>query len=72
MKERGEDECPIDGVGFQNHIGMDFDDANITSVKQNVQRYNKIGVEVQFTETDVRCSQFGDCNYTDEWPEEAL
>jgi len=73
MKERG-DECPIDGVGFQNHMDITYSDENIQGIKQNVERYALIGVEVQFTETDVRCNQFGNqtCNFTGDWSQDAL
>lgn len=56
MTERGK-ECPIDGVGFQNHIDINYDEANFESIRENIQRYAKLGIEVHFTETDVRCKQ---------------
>lgn len=74
MKERG-DECPIDGVGFQNHMDITYSDENIQGIKQNVERYALIGVEVQFTETDVRCNQFDwieTCKFTGDWSQDAL
>jgi len=72
MKQRGENECPIDGVGFQNHININYDEANYESIRENIQRYTDINVEVQFTETNVRCSKhMQDCQWTN-WPESAL
>jgi len=56
MTERGK-ECPIDGVGFQDHIDINYDSENFKSISQNIQRYGDIGIEVHFTETDVRCKQ---------------
>jgi len=44
---------PIDGVGFQTHQGLDesFDVAN---VQANLQRFIDLGLQVQFTEVDVK------------------
>jgi GH35 family endo-1,4-beta-xylanase len=36
MTERGEKECPIDGVGFQNHIDINFDEENFESIRENI------------------------------------
>lgn len=49
LKERG---VPIDGVGFQTHIG--FLSANDpTEVAENMKRLNEAGLEVVITEMDV-------------------
>lgn len=46
MKERGEDECPIDGVGFQTHVPLSMTDDGINHIRGNVKRYAEIGIEV--------------------------
>lgn len=49
MVERG---VPIDAVGFQLHIIADpFDEAALLN---NIRRYNELGIDVTFTEIDVR------------------
>lgn len=53
MKAKG-DECPIDGIGFQTHIDLDFG-KYIDSVRLNIQRYAEIGIKVHFTEVDIKC-----------------
>ena len=54
LKERG---VPIDGVGFQSHIG--FLSANDpTEVAENMKRLNEVGLEVTITEMDVPLTQF--------------
>lgn len=55
LKQRG---CPIDGVGFQSHIDINYDDEHYDSIRKNIQRYAKLGLKVHFTEIDVRCNQF--------------
>ena len=35
MKARGSD-CPIDGIGFQTHINLNFDDSMVKSVRENI------------------------------------
>ena len=42
---------PIDGAGFQCHFGMPVDHA---AIDRNIKRYAAIGVEVIFTEIDIR------------------
>jgi endo-1,4-beta-xylanase len=53
MVERG---VPIDGVGFQGHFTLDNapDPANVAA---NMQRLAGLGLEVQFTEFDVRLKE---------------
>lgn len=43
---------PIDCVGFQAHLGTQF--GFPSQVQQNVQRFADLGVQVRFTELDVR------------------
>ncbi|GMH51073.1 hypothetical protein TrRE_jg5602 [Triparma retinervis] len=50
MKDRG---IPIDGVGFQLHVGTGYD--MIEGVKKNMERYHDIGIEVHITELDLAC-----------------
>mmetsp|Transcript_22552 Transcript_22552/g.55593 ORF Transcript_22552/g.55593 Transcript_22552/m.55593 type:complete len:355 (+) Transcript_22552:235-1299(+) len=47
---------PLDGIGFQTHINMNFKDFD--GVRKNIQRLGKLGYEVQFTEVDVSCGFF--------------
>ena len=63
--------CGIDGVGFQNHLDITFTDEEIEGIRSNIQRYNKLGIKVHITETDVRCNQLGDCNVTT-WTDDML
>jgi endo-1,4-beta-xylanase len=52
FKKRG---VPLDGVGFQMHISLKFDDpAKLASVAKNLERFAKLGLELQITELDVR------------------
>ncbi|MEL6231584.1 MAG: endo-1,4-beta-xylanase [Cyanobacteria bacterium J06627_3] len=53
LKAKG---VPIDGVGFQMHMSED-DPRNFTSVAENMKRLGNLGLEVQFTEADVRVKQ---------------
>lgn len=50
LLERG---IPLDGVGLQFHINVD-DPYDMTSVYTNVKRFVDLGIEVDFTEIDVR------------------
>jgi endo-1,4-beta-xylanase len=43
---------PIDGVGIQGHLGIQYGFPD--SVAQNVKRFADLGVDVAFTEVDVR------------------
>lgn len=49
--------CGIDGIGFESHVDINFADENFPSIKENIRRYAAIGLEVMFTETDVRCNR---------------
>jgi endo-1,4-beta-xylanase len=52
FKTRG---VPLDGIGFQNHISLKFDDpAKLASYAQNLERFAKLGLELHITELDIR------------------
>jgi endo-1,4-beta-xylanase len=54
FKKRG---VPLDGIGFQAHIDLKFDDpAKLTSFAKNMQRFADLGLELHITELDVRLS----------------
>jgi len=55
MKKRG---IPIDGVGFQLHVDLGYLNM-IEGVKENIKRYQAIGIEVHMTEIDVSCASYG-------------
>jgi endo-1,4-beta-xylanase len=42
---------PIDGVGFETHLALQF---GLPSMQQNLQRFADLGLEVSITEMDVR------------------
>ncbi|HEY9832635.1 MAG TPA: endo-1,4-beta-xylanase, partial [Stenomitos sp.] len=44
---------PIDGVGFQSHLGLSYL-PKLNSLAQNFERFNQLGLEVQFTELDMK------------------
>ena len=71
VKTLKENNCGIDGVGFQNHIDISYTDENIEAIRSNMQRYNDIGIKVHITEMDVRCNHtvwFTDvCNVPKTW-----
>lgn len=52
FKNRG---VPLDGIGFQAHLGLSFDsDPNtLASFVQNMQRFSALGLEIHITEFDV-------------------
>jgi endo-1,4-beta-xylanase len=56
VKNLTEAGCPVDGVGFQSHIDIGYDDEHYAAIRKNIQRYNEIGLKVHFTEIDVRCN----------------
>jgi endo-1,4-beta-xylanase len=46
---------PIDGVGFQFHVSLKFDDpAKLESAARNLERFAKLGLELHITELDIR------------------
>jgi endo-1,4-beta-xylanase len=52
FKKRG---VPLDGIGFQVHVDLSFDDTvTLASFRQNLKRFAALGLEIQFTEIDVR------------------
>lgn len=54
FKQRG---VPLDGVGFQAHVTLKFDDpAKLDSFAKNLERFAKLGLELHITELDVRLS----------------
>jgi endo-1,4-beta-xylanase len=48
-----EEGVPIDGVAFQGHL-MEKYTPNYSAIRSNIQRYQALGLEVQFTEVDIR------------------
>lgn len=44
---------PIDGVGIQGHLGLSYL-PNLDSLTQNFERFNQLGLEIQFTELDMK------------------
>ena len=55
MIERG---VPIDAVGFQGHYINNMHSTYIDNIDRNVKRYADLGVEVAFTEVDIRMNQY--------------
>jgi len=52
FKARG---VPLDGIGFQTHVSLKFDDpAKLASYAQNLERFAKLGLELHITELDIR------------------
>jgi endo-1,4-beta-xylanase len=52
FKKRG---VPLDGIGFQAHITLKFGDpATLESFAKNLERFAKLGLELQITELDIR------------------
>ena len=49
--------CGIDGVGFQSHVMYNFSMDQVLGLKENIQRYAEIGVDVEITELDVKCTK---------------
>lgn len=55
VKEFKKHGVPIDGVGFQFHISLKFDDpAKLQSAAKNFERFAKLGLELHITELDIR------------------
>lgn len=50
MKEKG---VPVDGAGFQLHLAEDLN-FDRKAIESNIRRYADIGIDVSFTEIDVR------------------
>ena len=52
FKKRG---VPLNGIGFQVHVDLAFDNpATLASFRKNLKRFAALGLEIQFTEIDVR------------------
>jgi len=52
FKKRG---VPLDGIGFQNHVSLRFDDpAKLASYARNLERFAKLGLDLHITELDIR------------------
>jgi len=52
FRKRG---VPIDGVGFQAHVSLKFDDPKkLESFAKNLERFAKLGVDLHITELDIR------------------
>jgi endo-1,4-beta-xylanase len=52
FKKRG---VPLDGVGFQTHVSLKFDDPEkLASFAKNMERFAKLGLELHLTEIDIR------------------
>lgn len=52
FKKRG---VPLDGIGFQAHVGLYFDDpTKLASFARNLERFAKLGLELHITELDIR------------------
>ena len=50
------EEVPIDGVGFQLHVVESYT-PDYTNIRANIDRYISLGLEIQFTEIDVRIEE---------------
>ena len=64
--------CGIDGVGFQSHIQVDFTDDMMDGVRENMKRYEDIGIDVEITELDVKCKPNANKQCETEWTPELL
>jgi endo-1,4-beta-xylanase len=54
---------PLSGIGFQLHVGDSFDSFDaLSSFRANIKRFAALGLEVQFTEVDVRENNAGRAN----------
>eukprot|EP00727_Mastigamoeba_balamuthi_P008848 m51a1_g4586 putative endo- -beta-xylanase (336) ;mRNA; f:181463-182742 len=51
MKQRG---VPIDGIGFQMHVGTQWSPSQ-EDMRKNFQRFADLGLEIHLTEADVAC-----------------
>jgi endo-1,4-beta-xylanase len=56
IKDLKQRDCGITGVGFQLHVQVDTTDSVFEGIKENVKRYNDLGITVHFTEMDVKCT----------------
>jgi endo-1,4-beta-xylanase len=52
FKQRG---VPLDGIGFQTHVTLQFDNPTmLSSYGANLERFAKLGLELHITELDIR------------------
>jgi len=81
MKHLVDNDCGIDGVGYQTHIDIGYSDDDIQGIKDSFDMYADLGLYTQFTEIDVRCGKANNnSKYTayceleegDEWTDEML
>jgi len=72
MTDRGYDDCPIDGVGFQGHLNTKYSDTMLDSIHDNFQRYAALGLKVQITEVDISCPKSNGVCEIDSWNDEEL
>lgn len=64
FKKRG---VPLDGIGFQAHIGLKFGDPEkLASFAKNMDRFAKLGLELHITELDVRLNDASPASLTEE------
>lgn len=64
FKNRG---VPLDGIGFQSHITLKFGDPEkLASFAQNLERFAKLGLELQITELDIRLTDASPASLTAE------
>lgn len=58
LKQLLSEGVPIYGIGFQCHfvLGSDFDEA-FETFQSNIQRFKSLGLEIQFTELDIRMTE---------------
>jgi endo-1,4-beta-xylanase len=49
-----DDGVPVDGMGVQGHLGVQFGFFPASNVAQNLQRFEDLGLETSVTEADVR------------------
>lgn len=72
VKDLKERDCGITGVGFQTHISVGTTDDDLEGIRQNIKRYNDLGLTVHFTEVDIKCDPKFEpsihCRY--EWTDE--
>ena len=52
VKRLQEQQVPIDGIGFETHLDLQYDLPSM--IKENLQRFAALGLEVAITEMDVR------------------
>ncbi len=55
VKDFKKRDVPLDGIGFQAHVSLGFDDpAKLASFAKNMERFAKLGLEIHLTEIDIR------------------